>query len=265
MYKNKYLKYKFKYLQLTKQFGGECTILEQIKDNDPLTLISLNDVDPDKRITLGIRPGNPGKCMSVDSAFYHNILDMNPNILVVGLPITQEEKELIKRKFKELYFKIIRFKLHNGQFEMAVCINNFQMIPFNGYYQPILIPENTFPLSNIQPYGIGCLVIIRRLESFLDPPPSGVRAGLTYNTQTMNNSLGVIVGGKGEVGHVDYRYGILILAKDTNIKQFCEKHADRPSTEQEIIEYFRKYNIELGIYITKRQLIYIKKEKFDLV
>jgi hypothetical protein len=260
MYKNKYLKYKLKYLQLIKQFGGECTTPEQINDNDPLSFISLKEVEHEKRITLGIRHGNPGKCMLVISAFYHNILDMNPNILVVGLPITQQEKELIKSKFKELYFKIIRFQLSNGQFEMAVCINNFMMIPFNDYYQPILIPKNTFPVSDIQEYGIGCLVIIRRLKSFLDAPPPGIRAGITYNTKTMNNSLGVIV------GHVDDRCSILILAKDTNIEQFREKHPDKlPSTEQEIIEYYNKYGKESGLYISKRQLISIKKENLELV
>jgi hypothetical protein len=262
MYKHKYLKYKFKYLQLTKQFGGECDTETQQDEVDPVFFWPLKSFKPEERITLGKREGNPGKCMLVKSAFYTNILAKIPSILGTRIPIEENEKIIIKQKFKELYFKMITFKpagAPHGTSEMAVCISNILMIPFNGYYQPLEIPIEISLVEYIEPYNIGCLVIIRGLISFLDPPPPGVAVGSTYNTQTMNGSLGVIIGIENS------RYNILILAPDSKIKQFQKKHADTlPTTQEEINDYYRKYGL-IGSYITKRQLISIRRENLELV
>lgn len=74
MYKNKYLKYKSKYLQLLKQLGGECATEELKKDVDPVKLVNLSDFEENERITLGITVDNPGKCMLVKSAYETKIL-----------------------------------------------------------------------------------------------------------------------------------------------------------------------------------------------
>jgi len=258
MYKNKYLKYKSKYLQLLKQLGGECKFEDQKKDVDPLSLKNLSLYEENERITLGIRTGNCGKCMSVKSAFETNILAENKNILGVNIPITEDEKTLVKNKFKELYFKIIRLNL-NGTYAIAVCINFAQMIPFDGFYQPLNIPAQVTEITNIQPYAIGCLVIIRRLISFLDPPPQDVVAGSTYNKQTMNGSLGVIV---SELEN--HRYKILILAPDFKVEQFENKHVAERATTKELSDYNSKYGVNL-FYLSKRQLISIRIENLELV
>jgi hypothetical protein len=262
MYKHKYLKYKFKYLQLTKQFGGECDTETQQDEVDPVFFLPLKSFKPEERITLGKKDGNPGICMLVKSAFYTNILAENKFILGTQILIEENEKIIIKKKFKELYFKIIRFNPAGDPktSEMAVCINNLQMIPFNGYYQQFEIPTKFSLVENIEPYHIGCLVIIRRLINFLDPPQQGTVAGSTYNTKTMNGSLGVIVG-----FDVDDRYQILILAPYSKIELFKERHPDTsPTTQEEINDYYRKYG-KKGVYITKRLLIAIKREKLDLL
>jgi hypothetical protein len=228
------------------------------KDKDPVKEVNLSDFEENERITLGIKVGNPGKCMLVKSAYEINILEEQKNIPGVNIPITEEEKTLVKNKFKELYFKIIRFNL-NRTHAMAVCINFAQMIPFDGFYQPLNIPEQFTEITNIQPYAVGCLVIIRRLRNFLDPPPQGVVADDTYNKQTMNGSLGVIVSERE-----NDRYKILILAPDYKVEQFKNKHANESATPNELKDYNHKYNVSL-FYLSKRQLISIKGENLELV
>lgn len=75
----------------------------------------------------------------------------------------------------------------------------------------------------------------------------------------MNSSLGVIVSERE-----NDRYKILILAPDYKVEQFKNKHANESATPNELIDYNLKYGVSL-LYLSKRQLISIKRENLELV
>jgi hypothetical protein len=182
MYKNKYLKYKFKYIQLLKQFGGECDSEPNEKDVDPIDKRSLKYYKKEHIISIG----TPRICMSIKSAFLHFILHQNKKIEGMSEDISNLDKFFLKDKFKKNFYKLCLYNTGKEKI-FAIMENDFIIIPFDGFYQQIEI-KNIKKIEEIDIwteaqrtaysyFTTGSLVIIRKLLSFT----------------TINNSLGVII------------------------------------------------------------------------
>ena len=90
MYKNKYIKYKNKYLNLISQIGGECDDGTDLTDIDLITQEQLNTRSPIDRITID------GHCYFVDELYQWILGDRNDgyNQARVTLP---HNRSIIKR------------------------------------------------------------------------------------------------------------------------------------------------------------------------
>jgi hypothetical protein len=248
MYKNKYLKYKSKYLQLLKQLGGECATEEQKKDIDPITDRPLTNYKAEHRITI------ENKCWMIKSAFLYYILQNNPKISSTDIDVSIENKSKIKNEFRSNFFKLYFYTPLDSRKEiLAVEINDLSIIPFDDFYQEININENIQKrLREVDEWtkGVvktmlaqGSLVIIRNLKSLTK----------------INNSLGIIV----KVLEGD-KYEILLLYPDEIINFFRQSHPDTEPFKEEKVKYKSKHGIDT-FGIKKKVVLIQNKINLELV
>ena len=189
MYKDKYLKYKNKYLNLKKiQYGGECNPIHEDRNYDDLFTyenIYESHFIPEMRIMLR------GRCYLITSLYDYHIKNKQLTLMTRQEPnITEFElKEIslrytiaieksfenikaiqdsdfykdIKRRFKELMpYKFISINDQN-----AVVINNNLYLLFDG----TLIKDNDIEISfsrdEVLTLDIGAIVIIKKFNKLL--------------------------------------------------------------------------------------------------
>ena len=248
MYKNKYLKYKSKYLQLLKQLGGDCDKPPNNDETDYITNKPLTNYKPEHTITIG------DKCWTIKSAFLYYILQNNAKIFGTNVDLFLDDKSKIITNFKLKFYKLYFYTPLNSRNNiLAVKINDLTFIPFDDFYQEILIDQTInkrLKEVDIWTRGLfttmlsqGSLVIIRNLLSFTE----------------INNSLGIIVKVLS-----DDKYEILLLYPDNAVIIFRQKHKDKNSNEAEK----KKYNDMHGIYnafLQNRFVIILSKDKLELL
>jgi hypothetical protein len=121
MYKNKYLKYKQKYLQIKNQFGGDCNPEPTPDDKDPISLEHLNTLPPDEIITIPLN--NNGiiinKCYKIKSIY--EWLVRNPTDPESRIPFSPKNIADIKAAYEILspspLLSINNIRIEHGQFQ----------------------------------------------------------------------------------------------------------------------------------------------------
>ena len=244
MYKNKYLKYKSKYLHLLKQLGGDCDKQPNKDEIDYITTRHLINYKPEHRITIG------DKCWTIKSAFLYYILQNNTKILGTDIDVSGMNKYNIKHNFKIYFYKLYFYTpLNSREKILAVKINDFSIIPFDDFYQEISINERLIEVDMwtkalvITMLSQGSLVIIRNLSSFIE----------------INNSLGIIV-----KVLPDNKYNILLLYPDDLVNLFKQRHPDIEPSNEEKVKYKNIHGID-KFGIKKKFVITIKKDNLELV
>ena len=189
MYKDKYLKYKNKYLNLKKiQYGGECNPIHEDRNYDDLFTyenIYKSHFIPEMRIMLR------GRCYLITSLYDYHITKNNerlatrqePNITelelgeiknkyriaieksfenIKAIPQDSDFYKDIKRRFKELMpYKFISINDQN-----AVVINNNLYLLFDGTI--INSDEEVyFEQNEVLTLDIGAIVIIKKFKKLL--------------------------------------------------------------------------------------------------
>jgi hypothetical protein len=229
MYKDKYLKYKNKYLNLKKiQKGGECDV-EPLAPEDRVDILSYEDLfsaDVNELMRFTMR----GRCFNIVSLYdwhiigrnrslagYYSdlnnselrsiriqygtaiayllqfyILDRNRRLPGMNEDLPEHKLQDIKDRFKKFKsYTFCTFESNRRRYN-GLSINHNKIIPFNDIYHVIPYRE-CVELPNVTILDVGAVVILRNIQ---DP-----------NLNYVNNSIGVIV----KNIDINNKYSIIIL------------------------------------------------------